>query len=566
MTDKIDVLDHGYVRVVDTLGSDLSVVNAARVSYSKESTTLDYKDEKLIDFLIREKHDSPLRHAAITFEVYAPLEVARQWWKHAVGSTHTESQQGWNESCLPVWQELWSYGNLRFTVQDALDGKQIPLRSVNDDNVVVPNRIAAVWPSGKQAVFTAIDEFGNKVSATGNHRVLTPNGYRPLKDLGVGDLIAHNGMPAYTDKSWLANMAETHTAVEIAKIADVTTRTIHEYKKKFGIATTPHVSKPWANREWLKEHYVDKNMTLVETASLAGCSTHTIRKWAKKFGLQKDNIQVLKDWQKENGTFIPSQEVALERAQKSKQTRLNKYGKSGEYYGDGGTYRRIALQQEGWTTCFYCESPIDEIHHKDRNRDNNAVENLVGLCSEHHYLIHGKRPAVVGFSKIVSIEDAGVWDTYDIEMELEDNFIAGGIVVHNSRRYVTESPEFYIPNHFRSKPENSKQGAGDYIEDGSNFKWRNALDSFYGKAEELYEMAMKDGIAPEQARLFLPAYGLYVRWRWTASLDALLNFISLRLGEGAQNEITEYANAVGKVVIEKFPATFNAWVKYRVEM
>ena len=95
---KINVLDKGYVRLVDTLGSDLSVVNAARVSYDKESTEFGLRDEKLIDFLIREGHTSPLRHAALTFEVYAPLMVARQWWKYAVASTHVDDQNGWNES------------------------------------------------------------------------------------------------------------------------------------------------------------------------------------------------------------------------------------------------------------------------------------------------------------------------------------------------------------------------------------------------------------------------------------------------------------------------------------
>jgi thymidylate synthase (FAD) len=96
--EKIKVLDKGYVRLVDVLGGDLSVVNAARVSYDKESDVMESKDIKLIDFLLRENHTSPFRHAALTFEVYAPLLVARQWWKYAVASTHIDDQNGWNES------------------------------------------------------------------------------------------------------------------------------------------------------------------------------------------------------------------------------------------------------------------------------------------------------------------------------------------------------------------------------------------------------------------------------------------------------------------------------------
>jgi thymidylate synthase (FAD) len=103
MTSKINVLDKGYVRLVDVLGDDLSVANAARVSYDKESKlredgSLNINDQRLIKFLWNERHTSPFRHAAMTFEVYAPLFVARQWWKHAVASTHVDDQNGWNES------------------------------------------------------------------------------------------------------------------------------------------------------------------------------------------------------------------------------------------------------------------------------------------------------------------------------------------------------------------------------------------------------------------------------------------------------------------------------------
>ena len=94
---KIDVLDKGYVRLVDSLGSDLSVTNAARASFNREVEALGEKDVSLINFLVKNKHDSVLRHSALTFEVYAPLEVARQWYKHAVGSAHLEEQFGWNE-------------------------------------------------------------------------------------------------------------------------------------------------------------------------------------------------------------------------------------------------------------------------------------------------------------------------------------------------------------------------------------------------------------------------------------------------------------------------------------
>lgn len=92
----VTVLNNGYVRLVDNMGSDLSVVNAARASFAKESIQLDVKDARLIDYLARENHMSPFRHAFMTFEFKAPLMVARQHWKYVVGSDHT--MDSWNES------------------------------------------------------------------------------------------------------------------------------------------------------------------------------------------------------------------------------------------------------------------------------------------------------------------------------------------------------------------------------------------------------------------------------------------------------------------------------------
>lgn len=115
MNDKISVLDNnGYVRLVDVMGSDLTVVNSARCSYAKESAELSERDIRLIKFLAREQHTSPFRHAIAQFEIYAPLMVARQWWKYIVGSAHQEgtgdSLDAWNESSRRyITEELTFY-------------------------------------------------------------------------------------------------------------------------------------------------------------------------------------------------------------------------------------------------------------------------------------------------------------------------------------------------------------------------------------------------------------------------------------------------------------------------
>lgn len=85
---EIKVLDHGLVRLVDHMGSDLSIVRAARVSYDADWRTGDDagKDEKLIRYLMRNRHTSPFEAVVFTFEVKAPIFVLRQWHRHRTWS------------------------------------------------------------------------------------------------------------------------------------------------------------------------------------------------------------------------------------------------------------------------------------------------------------------------------------------------------------------------------------------------------------------------------------------------------------------------------------------------
>jgi thymidylate synthase (FAD) len=82
----IRVLDHGFVRLDDAMASDLSVVNGARVSFARHKSEMDESDEGLIRFLMRDRHGTPFEHNAFRFHVRAPLFVAREWFRHRVGS------------------------------------------------------------------------------------------------------------------------------------------------------------------------------------------------------------------------------------------------------------------------------------------------------------------------------------------------------------------------------------------------------------------------------------------------------------------------------------------------
>jgi|SRR5690625_610832 len=125
----------------------------------------------------------------------------------------------------------------------------------------------------------------------------------------------------------------------------------------------------------------------------------------------------------------------------------------------------------------------------------------------------------------------------------------------SSRRYITEEATFYVPgeSEWRSKPENSKQGSGKTVNVLMGYGLTSELEDYVEKGMELYEKAMNNGIAPEQARLFLPAYGMYVRYYWTASLQSVAHFVSQRIAADSQFEIQEYAKAVLELAENRFP-------------
>lgn len=90
MTEDIDgnfiAVHEGFVRLDGTLADDLSVVNSARVSFAKSSEVLDDSGIGLINFLMRERHGTPFEHNAFRFHIKCPIFVAREWFRHRIGS------------------------------------------------------------------------------------------------------------------------------------------------------------------------------------------------------------------------------------------------------------------------------------------------------------------------------------------------------------------------------------------------------------------------------------------------------------------------------------------------
>jgi thymidylate synthase (FAD) len=82
----VRVLDHGFVRLDEAMADDLSVVNGARVSFARHKQEMDESDEGLIRFRMRDRHGTPFEHNSFRFHIRRPIFVAREWFRHRVGS------------------------------------------------------------------------------------------------------------------------------------------------------------------------------------------------------------------------------------------------------------------------------------------------------------------------------------------------------------------------------------------------------------------------------------------------------------------------------------------------
>jgi thymidylate synthase (FAD) len=87
----IAVHNHGHVHLEDSMGTDLHIVNNARVSFDQESTEFTDKERGLLNFLMRERHGSPWESVVFRFDVKAPIFVVREWQRHRVGSFNEQS-------------------------------------------------------------------------------------------------------------------------------------------------------------------------------------------------------------------------------------------------------------------------------------------------------------------------------------------------------------------------------------------------------------------------------------------------------------------------------------------
>ena len=224
---KIDVLDKGYIELVDSLGDDLTPVNAARVSFDGFSEEFTDKDRKLSRFLIKHKHHSPFRHQHAMFIIKAPEFVMRQWYKHVVGiettSSHVTKDHAWNE----------------------ISGRYVPY-----DEFYEPKEFRKQSEDNKQASDGLVDDQITATMMWREAQTKTIETYKELLDMGMAREQARSILPltVYTKVWWTASFQSMMNFIELRDEATSQVE-IQEYAralKKIVLTLFPESSKLWS--------------------------------------------------------------------------------------------------------------------------------------------------------------------------------------------------------------------------------------------------------------------------------------------------------------------------------
>ena len=142
-------------------------------------------------------------------------------------------------------------------------------------------------------------------------------------------------------------------------------------------------------------------------------------------------------------------------------------------------------------------------------------------------------------------------------------FVARQLVKHKflrwneiSRRYVDYEPEFYVPETWRGRAKDKKQGSEGEVKSNFSVNYYN-LEAF-----KAYEQLLDEGVCPEQARMVLPQSTM-TEWYWSGSLDAFADMCLLRCASDTQQETQEVANQISRSMHKLFPVSWMALCKGR---
>lgn len=132
-----------------------------------------------------------------------------------------------------------------------------------------------------------------------------------------------------------------------------------------------------------------------------------------------------------------------------------------------------------------------------------------------------------------------------------------------SGRYSILPDSYFYPEEINYQSSDNKQGRSEAVDDGMFKEWSDSYNKCVEVCREQYNKAISNGISREQARIVLPV-SQYTTFYWKCDLHNIMHFLKLRMDSHAQKEVRDYADAMYKLLENKFPLTFEAFRDYKL--
>jgi len=314
------------------------------------------------------------------------------------------------------------------------------------------------------------------------------------------------------------------------------------YDNNLTVALNGEVAEPlpYQMKEVLEEEFWMGSAKFAEKYDIAPV---TARKWFRKHGVIPENPN---NWARSS---VDASFVA-KLASFMKWARKNVRKENCEQCGHDGSLRRLELSHK------LPHDGCDQLAFDEKN-----LQTLCTTCHRKHDIEHQNKHYgwTLGmgakWGKIKTETYLGVQETFDIEMDHHThNFVADGIVVHNSQRYadVTLLPNVSVAPDLRSQDTKNRQNSIDDIPDYKKLKLQGEIQEHFAKGQELYNRLVDDGVALECARFVLPL-ATPTRMYMKGNCRSWIHYLQLRTHESTQKEHRDVAEAAKCIFICQFP-------------
>lgn len=485
------------------------IEQAGRTCYRSEDNNrlgeLD-KTKKFIMMILERGHESVLEHEKVTVRIICDRGISHELVRHRIasyclsGDTEVVAYRKIDSSANS--QKKWTLGQLYSWQNDPKRSsriKLIRLRSLNKAGVLVPGVIKKIHHNGEAQTFQVRTVSGRQIRATAGHQFITQAGEKTTEKLQVGDRIYANGIPALD------------------------------------------------NADWLFQKYIVENNTLVEMSKLIGCCTSLVTRALRAQGINKP-LSVRKNRKPGHGRKGMFSQEARKKISRRMTGSGNPHWKGDSIKPSSG--RQRANKMFTPDKCWGC-TRTDHLE-RDHNPKNNKRSNIKFLCQKHHKAFHYGPGVLTAFlDEVASIKPWAIEPTFDVEMRNEEhNFVANGLVVHNSQessRYCNYSSgrfggeiTFIDLRHFLANPEARKL-------------WEISIE----QAERNYmELTTQHGVSPQFARSILPN-SLKTEIVVTANLREWRHIFKLRTSKAAHPQMQEIMGPLLQEFQQCIPVVFD---------